>query len=90
MTWQTFQTLALPLLKLYRDDYIRLHEIYFEEMNINEPVVEDTIDQLCEKPDKACLDARPKDACKDEYDQLIDISEHSTSFDQANKASPKV
>lgn len=90
MTWQRFQQLALPLLKLYRDDYITLHEVYFDEMNLNEPVVADIINWLYEKPMKKYLDAELSKGFKDEYDQLVDVIEQSKSFEEANIGSHKI
>jgi len=90
MDWNTFKEKSLPILKLNRNDYIVLHEVFFEDMNLDQLVVHDIINWLCEKPSKECLDQCIADGHKDEYDLMIDIIEESTSFEEANKASYKL
>ena len=87
MDWNTFREKSLPLLKLFRDDYIILFECFFEEMNIDEPIVDDIINWLCEKPTKKCLDEIAARGWKDEFDQMINIVDQSRSFEEANRAS---
>ena len=87
MDLKTFREKSLPLLKLYRDDYIILYECFFEEMNIDESIVHDIINWLCEKPLKEFLDEMAAGLCKDEFDQMIDIVDQSRSFEEANRAS---
>ena len=90
MDWHTFREKSLPLLKLYRDDYITLHEEFFEDMHIDQLVVRHIINWLCEKPLKKYLDEWVSRGWKDEYDLLVDIVENSQSFEEANAASHKL
>ncbi len=90
MEWSDFQEKVLPLLKLYRDDYILLQENFFEDLNLNQPIVFDIINWLPEKPNKNDLDYCVSKGLQDPYLDLISIVETSSSFDEVNKASKKL
>jgi hypothetical protein len=53
--WDNFKEKVLPLLKLYRNDYITLLECFFEDMNLDQSIVSGITNWLSEKPLKKYL-----------------------------------